>query len=75
MRSNILGNSWPAPSNLFWCTWSLLCCAVLCCAVLGVVVCRSLKLPPMLDYWVVGVLIGPNALAIAQDSENAKYLA
>ena len=44
-------------------------------AVLGVVVCRSLKLPPMLGYLVVGVLIGPNALAIAQDSENVKYLA
>jgi len=28
-------------------------------AVLGVVVCRSLKLPPMLGYLAVGVLIGP----------------
>ena len=36
-------------------------------AVLGVVVCRSLKLPPMLGYLVVGVLIGPNALALAGD--------
>ena len=36
-------------------------------AVLGVVVCRSLKLPPMLGYLVVGVLIGPNALALAKD--------
>ena len=36
-------------------------------AVLGVVACRSLELPPMLGYLVVGVLIGPNALAIAQD--------
>ena len=44
-------------------------------AVLGVVVCRSLKLPPMLGYLVVGVLIGPNALAFAQDSEGVKYLA
>ena len=35
-------------------------------AVLGVVACRSLKLPPMLGYLVVGVLIGPNALALAQ---------
>ena len=33
-------------------------------AVLGVVVCRSLKLPPMLGYLVVGVVIGPNALAL-----------
>ena len=44
-------------------------------AVLGVVVCRSLKLPPMLGYLVVGVLIGPNALAFAQDSAAVKYLA
>jgi CPA2 family monovalent cation:H+ antiporter-2 len=44
-------------------------------AVLGVVVCRSLKLPPMLGYLVVGVVIGPNALALAQDSAGVKYLA
>jgi CPA2 family monovalent cation:H+ antiporter-2 len=44
-------------------------------AVLGVVACRSLKLPPMLGYLVVGVLIGPNALALAQDSVGVKYLA
>jgi CPA2 family monovalent cation:H+ antiporter-2 len=44
-------------------------------AVLGVVVCRSLKLPPILGYLVVGVLIGPNALALAKDSAAVKYLA
>ncbi|MBX3642315.1 MAG: monovalent cation:proton antiporter-2 (CPA2) family protein [Rubrivivax sp.] len=44
-------------------------------AVLGVVVCRSLKLPPMLGYLVVGVLIGPNALALAKDTAGIKYLA
>jgi CPA2 family monovalent cation:H+ antiporter-2 len=44
-------------------------------AVLGVVVCRSLKLPPMLGYLVVGVLIGPNALALAKDSAAVRYLA
>jgi CPA2 family monovalent cation:H+ antiporter-2 len=44
-------------------------------AVLGVVVCRSLKLPPILGYLVVGVLIGPNALALAADTANIKYLA
>ena len=44
-------------------------------AVLGVVACRSLRLPPMLGYLVVGVLIGPNALALAQDSSGVKYLA
>jgi CPA2 family monovalent cation:H+ antiporter-2 len=44
-------------------------------AVLGVVVCRSLKLPPMLGYLAVGVLIGPNALALAGDNAGIRYLA
>ncbi len=44
-------------------------------AVLGVVACRSLKLPPMLGYLVVGVIIGPNALALAADTANIEYLA
>ncbi len=44
-------------------------------AVAGVVVCRSLKLPPMLGYLAVGVLIGPNALALARDSAGVTYLA
>ena len=44
-------------------------------AVLGVVACRSLKLPPMLGYLVVGVLIGPNALALAKDNAGVKVLA
>ncbi len=44
-------------------------------AVLGVVACRALKLPPMLGYLVVGVLIGPNALALAKDNAGVRYLA
>jgi len=44
-------------------------------AVLGVVGCRMLKLPPMLGYLMVGVVIGPNALALAQNSEGVKHLA
>jgi CPA2 family monovalent cation:H+ antiporter-2 len=43
-------------------------------AVLGVVACRSLKLPPMLGYLVVGVVIGPNALALGQNSDGVRYL-
>jgi CPA2 family monovalent cation:H+ antiporter-2 len=43
-------------------------------AVLGVVACRSMKLPPMLGYLAAGVLIGPNALALAQDSEGVRHL-
>ena len=44
-------------------------------AVLGVVACRQLKLPPMLGYLAVGVVIGPNALALAQNSTGVRYLA
>ena len=44
-------------------------------AVAGVVAFRSMKLPPMLGYLVVGVVIGPNALALAQDSASVRYLA
>jgi len=44
-------------------------------AVLGVVACRSLRLPPILGYLTVGVLIGPNALALARDSAGVEYLA
>lgn len=43
-------------------------------AVLGVVACRSLKLPPILGYLVVGVLIGPNALGLGQNSEGVRHL-
>jgi CPA2 family monovalent cation:H+ antiporter-2 len=43
-------------------------------AVLGVVVCRLAKLPPMLGYLAVGVLIGPNALALSQNSEGVAHL-
>jgi CPA2 family monovalent cation:H+ antiporter-2 len=44
-------------------------------AVAGVVTFRMLKLPPMLGYLVVGVLIGPNALALARDSAAVAVLA
>jgi len=43
-------------------------------AVLGVVACRYLKLPPMLGYLAVGVVIGPNALALAKNAEGVRHL-
>ncbi|HPW83251.1 MAG TPA: monovalent cation:proton antiporter-2 (CPA2) family protein [Rhodoferax sp.] len=43
-------------------------------AVLGVVVCRSFKLPPMLGYLAVGVVIGPNALALSQNADGVRHL-
>lgn len=39
-------------------------------AVLGVVATRTLKLPAMLGYLAAGILIGPHALALAQDADG-----
>ncbi|HUG22538.1 cation:proton antiporter [Piscinibacter sp.] len=44
-------------------------------AVAGVVVCRLVKLPPMLGYLAVGVVIGPNMMALAEDSAAVEHLA
>jgi CPA2 family monovalent cation:H+ antiporter-2 len=44
-------------------------------AVAGVVACRLARLPPMLGYLAAGVLIGPNAMALAKDSGGVRYLA
>jgi len=44
-------------------------------AVLGVVAFRMLHLPPMLGYLAVGVLIGPNALHLADDGPATHALA
>jgi monovalent cation:H+ antiporter-2, CPA2 family len=44
-------------------------------AVIGVVVSRLLKLPAMLGYLTVGVLIGPNAMALGEDSAAVRHLA
>ncbi|RYY91751.1 MAG: potassium transporter, partial [Comamonadaceae bacterium] len=43
-------------------------------AVLGVVLCRSLRLPPILGYLAVGVVIGPNALALAEETAGVRHL-
>jgi CPA2 family monovalent cation:H+ antiporter-2 len=44
-------------------------------AVAGVVACRLLRVPPMLGYLTVGILIGPNAMALARDSSAVEHLA
>nr|WP_221403901.1 monovalent cation:proton antiporter family protein [Pseudoduganella umbonata] len=44
-------------------------------AVLGVVAFRMLHLPPMLGYLAVGILIGPNALGLAEESHATHALA
>ena len=43
-------------------------------AVLGVVACRFFKLPPMLGYLLVGVGIGPHAMALTENAEDVRYL-
>ena len=43
-------------------------------AVIGVVGCRLAKLPPMLGYLLAGVVIGPHAFALAQNSEGIRHL-
>ncbi|MEO6363059.1 MAG: cation:proton antiporter [Caldimonas sp.] len=48
---------------------------LLVAAVAGVVVCRLARLPPMLGYLAVGVLIGPHAMALAGNSAGISYLA
>lgn len=44
-------------------------------AVLGVVAFRMLHLPPMLGYLAVGILIGPHALGLAEDTAATSTLA
>jgi CPA2 family monovalent cation:H+ antiporter-2 len=48
---------------------------LLAAAVLGVVAFRMMHLPPMLGYLVVGILIGPHALGIAQENAATSVLA
>jgi K+:H+ antiporter len=48
---------------------------LLASAVLAVTVFRSLHLPPLLGYLVVGVAIGPYALALIPDSDEMRRLA
>ena len=48
---------------------------LLVAAVLGVVTFRRMNLPPVLGYIVVGLLIGPHALAWAPDTPATRYLA
>jgi CPA2 family monovalent cation:H+ antiporter-2 len=47
----------------------------LCAAVVSVVGCRLLHLPAMLGYLLAGLVIGPHALALANDSVAVEHLA
>lgn len=48
---------------------------LLAAAVITVVLCRRLKLPAMLGYLLVGLLIGPHALGLIASSDEATHLA
>jgi CPA2 family monovalent cation:H+ antiporter-2 len=48
---------------------------LLASGVAGVVIFRYFGLPPILGYLAIGVLIGPHALGLANDSDTVKYLA
>lgn len=43
-------------------------------AVLGVTLFRWLRLPPILGYLAVGVVIGPHALALSNNAEDVRHL-
>jgi monovalent cation:H+ antiporter-2, CPA2 family len=44
-------------------------------SVVAVIACRRLRLPPILGYVVVGVAVGPNALALVPNSADVRSLA
>src|SRR2546430_3947010 len=48
---------------------------LLAAAVVVVVACRLLRLPPILGYLVVGIAVGPHALAWVPDTANVRDLA
>ena len=49
--------------------------SLLAAAVVVVVLCRLVSLPPLLGYLLVGVLMGPHALALVPDTESVGHLA
>ncbi len=48
---------------------------LLAAAVVVVVICRQLKLPPLLGYLIVGIAVGPNALGWVPASSDVDHLA
>ncbi|HKK13516.1 MAG TPA: cation:proton antiporter, partial [Gammaproteobacteria bacterium] len=49
--------------------------AILAASVLAVAVFRRLRLPPVISYIAVGVVLGPHVLGVLQDSETTHFLA
>jgi CPA2 family monovalent cation:H+ antiporter-2 len=48
---------------------------LLASAVVVVLACRQLRLPPILGYVVVGIAVGPHALALVPNSADVRFLA
>ena len=48
---------------------------LLAAAVVVVVLCRRSRLPPLVGYLVVGVVMGPHALGLIADAEEVAHLA
>lgn len=48
---------------------------LLAAAVVVVVLCRSVRLPPILGYLMVGLVVGPHALGLVPDDAATRYLA
>ena len=48
---------------------------LLASSVLAVVACRSLSLPPIVGYLVTGLILGPHALGLIEDSRETHRLA
>jgi CPA2 family monovalent cation:H+ antiporter-2 len=48
---------------------------LLAAAVVVVAICRSIRLPPLLGYLIVGIAVGPHALGWVPDSEAVAHLA
>jgi len=53
----------------------LLILLLLAASVVVVTVCRTLRLPPILGYLVVGIALGPNALGVVPNDEATRELA
>ncbi len=48
---------------------------LLAASVVVVVVCRLVRLPPILGYLIVGAAVGPHALAVVPDTASTRHLA
>src|SRR5688572_21923555 len=48
---------------------------LLASGVLAVVVCRSLRLPPIIGYLATGLALGPHALGLVSDRDETRLLA